>query len=131
MSDKRKIIQPDEVFEAPGFTHGVKTKGTETLYIAGQLPWDKDFQLVGENDLKKQSKQAMKNIQAVLEEAGGDWTNLVQLTTYTTKPNKSEEINEVKTKLYDGIASPADTLIGVDALADPGAFIEIQAIAVL
>lgn len=131
LTDQRKIIQAKKVFEVDGFTHGVKTKGNETLYIAGQLPWDKNFQLVGESNIKKQTEQVMDNIHALLKEAGADWENLVQLTSYTTKPEENEAINEVKTKKYDGVASPPDTLIGVHSLADPNAFIEIQAIAVI
>ena len=131
LSDQREIIQPKEVFHADGFTHAIKTKGNETIYISGQLPWNKNFQLIGEKDIRKQTIQAMKNIQSILIEAGADWENLVQLTTYTTNPEENEIINDAKTEIYKGVASPTDTLIGVNALADPKAMIEIQAIAVI
>lgn len=131
MIKNREIINPEKLFQADGFTHAVATTGTKTIYIAGQLPWNKNFEVVGEGDLEKQTEQALQNIEHVLEEVGATWDNVVKLVTYTTKPEENEMINKVKVKKLKGVATPPDTLIGVDALADPRCFIEIEAIAVI
>lgn len=131
MSNEREIINPKELFSAKGFTHAVSTSGTKTVYISGQLPWDKNFKLIGEEDLKEQTKQCLENIGHVLNEVGATWDNVVKLVTYTTKPEESEVINQVKVEHLKGVETPPDTLIGVTALADKRCFIEIEAIAVI
>lgn len=131
MTKKREIINPEKLFKAEGFTHTVSAVGGKTIYIAGQLPWDENFQLIGQDDLEAQTKKSLENIQHVLDEAGANWDNVVKLVIYTTKPQENERIDKVKMIILDGIASPAVTLIGVAALADPRCFIEIEAVAVI
>ena len=128
---KREIINPEELFKAEGFTHAASTTGTKTIYISGQLPWDKDFNVIGEGNLEKQTRQSFKNIEHILDEVGATWENVVKLVTYTTKPEENETIGKVKIETLEGIQSPPDTLIGVEALADPRCFVEIEAIVVI
>lgn len=128
---KREIINPKGLFQAEGFTHAVATTGTKTIYIAGQLPWDEHFQVIGEDDLEAQTKKVFENIELVLDEVGATWENVVKLVTYTTKPEENETIGKIKVETLNGVASPPDTLIGVDALADPRCFIEIEGIVVI
>jgi len=55
----------------------------------------------------------------------------VKTTIYTTKPYEGEAIARTKHEFLNGVASPAETLIGVDSLASPDCMIEIEAIAVM
>lgn len=130
-SQERDIINPEELFKADGFTHAVATTGTKTIYLSGQLPWDKNFQVVGEGDLEKQTRKVFENLEFVLKEAGATWENVVKLVTYTTNPEDNEKIGAIKMEFLKGVPSPADTIIGVTALADPRCFVEIEAVAVL
>lgn len=132
MSNKnREIINPDTVFNVEGFTHAVVAKGDKTVYLSGQLAWDKDFQIIGAGDLVKQTKQVLQNIEHILDELGATWDHVVKTTIYTTEPEKNELIAQVKHEFLKGIPSPAETLIGVDALAMPEFLIEIEAIVVM
>ncbi len=128
---KREIINPEGLFQAEGFTHAVATTGTKTVYIAGQLPWDENFQVVGEDDLDAQTRKSFENIERVLDEIGATWDHVVKLVTYTTKIEENEAIGKIKIETLNGVTSPADTIIGVTALADPRCFIEIEAVVVM
>lgn len=128
---KREIVNPNKLFSAEGFTHGVIAEGSKTVYLSGQLPWDENFQVVGEGDLVKQTRKVFENIQHLLDDIGATWDNVVKTTIYTTKPDEGETIARTKHEFLNGVASPAETLIGVNRLASPECFIEIEAIAVL
>lgn len=130
-TSKREIIQPDKLFHVEGFTHAVVSTGEKTVYISGQLPWDENFQIIGEGSLAEQSRKVYENIQHVLDEIGATWENVVKTTIYTTKPHKNEIIANVKHEFLKGVASPAETMIGVHSLAAPGLLVEIEAIVVI
>lgn len=127
----REIVNPAKVFSADGFTHAVIAEGNKTVYLSGQLPWDENFQVVGKGDLVKQTRKVYENIEHILDDIGATWDNVVKTTIYTTKPNESEAIAKTKHEFLNGIASPAETLIGVDSLASPECLIEIEAIVVM
>lgn len=129
--NSKEILNPKKLFSAEGFTHATISEGTKTIYISGQIAWDQNFQVVGKGDLAKQTRKVYENIQHVLDEVGASWENVVKTTIYTTRPNENETIAKVKTEFLKGIASPAETLIGVDSLAAPELLIEIEAIAVI
>lgn len=131
MTNKREIINPKTLFQAKGFNHAVASTGTKTIYISGQLPWDENFQVIGENDLKRQTEKSFENIDHVLNEVGATWEHVVKLVVYTTKPEDSQIISTVKVEHLKGVDVPADTLIGVTALADERCFIEIEAVVMM
>lgn len=130
-SQNREIVNPDKVFNAEGFTHAVIAKGSKTVYLSGQLAWDTNFQVVGEGDLAKQTTKVFENIQHILDDIGATWDHVVKTTIYTTQPHESETIAKIKHSFLNGVASPAETLIGVEGLASPECLIEIEAIAVI
>lgn len=132
MSNKnREIINPDTVFNVDGFTHAVVAKGAKTVYLSGQLAWDKHFQIIGEGDLVKQTRKVFQNIEHILDELGATWDHVVKTTIYTTQPEENETIAKVKHEFLKGVPSPAETLIGVKALAMPELLIEIETIVVM
>lgn len=130
-STNRKIVNPSKLYNADGFTHAVIPKGTQTVYLSGQLPWDDKFQVIGEGDLAKQTAKVYENIGHVLEELGATWDNVVKTTIFTTRPHEHETIAKIKQDYLLDTPSPAETLVGVDSLALPGLFIEIEAIVVI
>lgn len=130
-SKNRKIINPSALFYADGFTHAVIPKGQQTVYLSGQLAWDENFQVIGPGDLAKQTTQVYKNIQHILDELGATWDHVVKTTIYTTQPHESETIARIKHSFLNGVASHAESLIGVQGLAAPELLIEVEAIVVM
>ncbi len=68
----KQIINPDTVYESTqyGFSHAVKSDGVTTIHCAGQVAWDKDYNLVGGDDIAAQARHALANVKRVLEAAG-------------------------------------------------------------
>jgi len=61
-SKYREVINPKTLFQAEGFSHAVGTTGTKVFYLSGQLPWDENFQVVGEGILKNRQKSHLKTL---------------------------------------------------------------------
>ncbi|MCD6559410.1 MAG: RidA family protein [Palaeococcus sp.] len=103
-------------------------KAGNFLFIAGQIPADKDGNLV-KGDIKAQTRQVLENIKAILEAAGGSLENVVKVTVYLKDMNDFGAMNEVYSE-YFGNSKPARAAVEVARLPkDVG--IEIEAIAYL
>ncbi|WP_456321948.1 Rid family detoxifying hydrolase, partial [Palaeococcus sp. (in: euryarchaeotes)] len=67
-------------------------KAGNFLFIAGQIPADKDGNLV-KGDIKAQTRQVLENIKAILEAAGGSLENVVKVTVYLKDMNDFGAMN--------------------------------------
>lgn len=127
-----EIVQPRGWPRPRGYANGVLATG-HTLYVAGQIGWDEQRQLVG-SDLISQFRQALKNVRAVVEAAGGGREDIVRLTIYCVDLDAyrlgHKEIGAVYREVM-GKHFPAMALIGAAGLVEPRALVEIEATAVL
>ena len=110
------------------YTDGVEAAGF--LYISGMLPVNADGELVGDGDVIRQSEQVLDNVGAVLHSAGATFDDVVRVGVYVRDMADRERINTVRRR-YFGDSRPASTLVEVSALAQPGALVEIEAVALL
>ncbi len=125
----RTVIQPPgRPDPRPRYSHAWKVGNT--IYVAGQLATDASGKLVGANDMRAQARQAFENLAAVLEAAGASLANVVKTTVFITDMRHRDAYSEVRQQFYKG-DPPASTLVQVVALAESGALIEIEAIAVV
>jgi len=127
MSSTNKKINPDGLFKTKGFTQAVSSTGTETIFVSGQLPWDKNCQVVGKDDLEEQTRQVFRNIKCVLDEVDATWDDVVKLVAYVVGPENVNTVARIKGEVI-GEQPPADTIVGVTGLAYPDCLIEIDAI---
>ena len=98
------------------------------LFISGQIPADKDGNLV-KGDIKAQTRQVLENIKAILEAAGAGLENVVKVTVYLKDMNDFAAMNEVYAE-YFSESKPARAAVEVSRLPkDVG--IEIEAVAYL
>ena len=114
----------------PRYTQGILAEGKRLLFIAGQTGVDAGNNVVGKGDVAAQTEQVLKNMKAVLDEAGASFADIVKITTYITDPRFRDGLNPARLK-YFGDNPPASTLVVVSGLADPDYLVEIEAIAVL
>ena len=110
------------------YTDGVEANGF--LYISGMLPVNTEGELVGGDDVVRQSEQVLGNVGAVLRSAGASFDDVVRVGVYVRNMADRELINTVRRR-YFGDARPASALVEVSALAHPGALVEIEAVALL
>jgi enamine deaminase RidA (YjgF/YER057c/UK114 family) len=126
----RQLINPPELHPAPGFSHVAIAEGTRVVCFAGQVALDREFNIVGGDDLHAQTRAAMLNLKAALAAAGAGWDDLVRRTIYTLHPTEWETITAAIEEVAGG-EHPVQTIVGVTGLALPGLLIEIECTAVL
>lgn len=86
------------------------------VIISGQVPVDKQGNLVGGNDLAKQAEQVFLNIKSILEEAGGTMDNVVKTGVYMTDLTQVETFRDIRNKFLSSEKPPASILVQVNAL---------------
>ena len=124
-------IHPKGWAKAKGYANGMLVPaGARWLHVAGQIAWDGDQNLVGEGDFGAQFAQALANVVAVVEEAGGAPTDIVSMTVYVT--DKHAYLDDLKAigqgwKEILGRHYPAMALVQVADLLEEGAMVEMEA----
>lgn len=104
--------------------------GQRMIFVSGQVPRDRDGQIVGKGDMAKQIEQVGENIKVCLEAAGASLDDLVKITSFTTDIDEFFKHAATRNR-YFGKALPASTAVEVRRLADPDWLIEIEAMAVV
>jgi len=126
------VVQPAGWPSPRGYANGVLARG-RLLFIAGQIAWDAHGQFQSD-DFVDQTRQALANVRAVLEAAGGRPQHLVRLTWYVR--NRADYLAQQQAigQVYRDVLGrhfPAMTLVEVAALLEERAKVEIEATAVL
>ncbi len=131
----RQSFQPADLFPSAdfGFAQVVAAEGKKLVFCAGQTAWDKDNNLIGGDDLGKQMEKTLENIGIALAEAGATMKDVCRLTIYIVdyNPGMLDTITAELNKAFDKDALPANTLLGIQALALPEFLVEMEATAVI
>lgn len=98
------------------------------VYTSGQIPLTKDGELAGE-DIKSQTHQVMKNVEAILVEAGTDMNRIIKTTCFLSDMNNFAQFNEVYASYFDRNL-PARSCVEVARLPRD-VLVEVEVIAVL
>lgn len=126
------IIHPEGWKPALGYANGVRTPDG-LLFVGGQIGWTAD-QVFEAHDFIGQMEQALKNIVAVVEAAGGTAADLVRLTWYVTDKKDylahQKEVGQAYRRVL-GRNFPAMTMVVVSELVEDEALLEIEATAAL
>ena len=94
-----KRTNPPALSKPTGYTHIVEVTGpAKTIYISGQIAYDKDGKLVGAGDMKAQAEQVFKNLQAALDAAGAKFADVVKMNSYITDMSKIQAVRDVRTR---------------------------------
>ncbi len=126
-----RALQPPGWPTPRGYANGVAGRGT-VVVTGGQIGWHPDGTFA--EGFVAQVALALRNILAVLAEAGAGPEHIARLTWYVT------DMAEYRASLRDlgaayrevmGRNFPAMALVGVMALAEPAARVEIEATAII
>jgi 2-iminobutanoate/2-iminopropanoate deaminase len=124
-----KRTNPPTLSAPTGYTHVVEVSGpVKTIYVSGQIAFDRSGALVGRGDMRAQAEQVFKNLEAALTVAGAKFSDVVKMNMYTTDMSQIQAIRDVRTK-YFGSVTPASTLVQVVQLARPELMLEVEVIA--
>jgi enamine deaminase RidA (YjgF/YER057c/UK114 family) len=127
-----EVIHPDGWAPAKGYANGMLAPGGQ-LFVGGQIGWtgEKVFE---SRDFVGQTEQALRNVVAVGEAAGGGPGHIVRLTWYVTDKReylaRQREVGEVYRRVM-GRHFPAMTMVVVAGLVEDEALVEIEAMAVV
>lgn len=122
----KKIIHTDNAPKAIGpYSQAIEANGM--LFISGQLPVDPATGKVVEGGIKEQTEQVLKNIEAILKEAGYTFDNVVKSTCLLSTMDDFAAMNEVYGKYY-AQNPPARAAYAVQKLP-LGVMVEIETIA--
>lgn len=130
----KEYLQPEGLVATQpyGFTQVVVSPPGKTLYISGQVAWDETGK-VGSDDFEEQVKKALENLDLALKAGGAARRDVAHIRVYIPNHDR-EKLMPLARQLeafFGKAAPPAQTLIGVQALALPEFLIEIEATAVV
>ena len=130
MSKREAIIPPgmEAVYEKIHYSPAVKVGNT--IYVSGQIGRDASMELV--EGREAQIVQAFINLKLVLEAAGAELSDVVDMTTFHTDMRDLPLFMAVRDRYLTAHPLPAWTAIGAHMLGgNVGYIVEIKAIAVL
>ena len=122
---KRNISTENAPTAIGPYSQGVEVNGI--LFISGQLPINPTTGKMVEEDVAKQKEQSLKNVKAILEEAGYSFNDVVKTTVFLSDMQNFASMNEVYKKYY-ATDCPARSAFAVKALP-MNALVEIETIA--
>jgi 2-iminobutanoate/2-iminopropanoate deaminase len=99
------------------------------VFTAGQVPFDPQTMQLVDGDIGAQTEQVMKNLRAILQQAGADLSTVVKTTVFLKDMNDFAAMNEVYARHF-GDHKPARSTVQVARLPRD-ASVEIECVAVL
>jgi 2-iminobutanoate/2-iminopropanoate deaminase len=99
----------------------------DTVYTAGQLGLDPATGKLAEGGIQAQTRQALRNIQAILAASGSGMAHVVKTTVFLQDMADFRDMNEVYASFFTD-APPARSTVQVAALP-LGGLVEIEAVA--
>jgi len=126
-----ELINPEDLPKPRSYHQVAVATGTRMVFVAGQVSEDVGGNLVGEGDFALQARTAFANVGRALAAAGAQPGQVARITIYVVahRPELLPLISQARIAVF-GDHRPADTLLGVATLAEPGYLIEVEAIAV-
>jgi 2-iminobutanoate/2-iminopropanoate deaminase len=125
-SAQRQFINPPGM-HLPGLPFSDAVLAGDTLYLAGNIGSDPKTGKIPD-DFSEETRQALKNLGAVLKTAGFDYKDVVKVNVFLTDMGRFNDWNKVYQEFF-AADFPARTTVGVTGLA-LGAKLEVEMIAV-
>jgi reactive intermediate/imine deaminase len=121
----KEIISTDEAASAVGAYSQATTNG-DLLFTAGQIALTPDGELLDDEDIETQTTQALDNLTAIIEEAGGSLDDVLKTTVFLADIDDFDAMNEVYGSYFDD-EPPARSAVQAGALP-ANVDVEIEAV---
>ena len=127
-----RILQPPDWAPPKGYANGIAARGT-TIFVGGQIGWNGQQQFESD-DFVTQARQALRNVLAILAEAGAGPEHITRMTWYVTDKREYVASYRALGAAYREVVGrhfPAMTAVQVAALIEDRAKVEIEVTAML
>jgi enamine deaminase RidA (YjgF/YER057c/UK114 family) len=126
-------INPEGAYPPRGYHQIVTAQGGKHVWLAGQVTYDANCNLIGGADVQLQTRAVLANIGHRLAAIGAGPEHVVRITTYVVdyQPHHLAGIMEELNAFFGPENLPTNTLIGVSCLASPSLLVEIEPFAVV
>lgn len=122
----KRIINTPDAPEAVGAYSQATTNG-DLLFTAGQIPLTPDGELLDDEPIAVQTRQALENVTAILEEEGGTMQDVLKVTVFLDDVDDFDAMNEAYAEYFVD-NPPARSAVEVANLPK-GVGVEIEAVA--
>ena len=120
---------PPDVWQPFGaFAMAAMPEDGQLVFLKGQVALDRDGELVGAGDMRRQVRQTLENIRTVLASLGGEMADVISLTQHTTDIEGFMACGDIRQKFFHE-PYPVTTTIEVSRLYRPDIMVEITAVA--
>jgi len=99
--------------------------------MSGQVPFDKNGNLIGKENIEKQTEQVFLNIKNILLELGGRMDDIIKLEVYMTDVSQIQAFRNARDRYINLESPPASTLAQVNKLFSNDVLIEVEATAII
>lgn len=126
-----KTLLPDGWPQPRGYSNGIQADG-EQVFVAGMIGWNEAGQVA--DGFVDQVELALRNVVAVLAEAGAGPEHVVRMTWYVKDLEEYRARLKEVGKAYRSVMGkhfPAMSVVGVADLVETGAVVEIETTAVI
>jgi 2-iminobutanoate/2-iminopropanoate deaminase len=127
----RKVIRTEGAPAPVGpYNQAIAASG-QIIFLAGQIPLHPSSgEIVGQNDIVKQTEQVMANLEAVLAAAGAKFQDVVKTSVFLADMNDFAQMNGVYARYFVEASAPARACVQVSRLPKD-VLVEIECIAVI
>jgi enamine deaminase RidA (YjgF/YER057c/UK114 family) len=131
---EKTIINPPTLAPAIGFSHGVLVTGGCLLFLAGQTGSNAEGQILAPGNLVAQYEQTLRNLQTVVESAGGKMQDITKLNIFIR--DRDDYLAHLKLlgivhRSFFGTYYPAMALFEVSGFFQNETLVEIEGFAVI
>lgn len=123
MPDRQNISSGSPYEPVFGYSRAVRV-GNQ-IFVSGTVAWGDDGKVAGEDDMCAQAKQAIRNIEKALAQAGASLADVVRTRTFVTDVSRFDEVAKAHGEAFGNIR-PAATVVEVKALVDSVMLVEIR-----
>jgi len=127
-----RILQPPDWVPPKGYANGIAARGT-MVFVGGQIGWNGQQQFESD-DFVTQARQALRNVIAILAEAGAEPEHITRMTWYVIDKREYVASYRALGAAYREVIGrhfPAMTAVQVTALIEDRAKVEIEATAMV
>lgn len=124
----KQALESPRVAKTKGpYVQGVAVTGGKLIYTSGVVARNAQGKIVGKGDIRKQTRQSLKNIENIIRAGGGSLGDLIKVTVFLRDLRDYAGMNEVRREVLAKVAFASSTVQAQLNAAD--ALIEIEAVA--